>query len=113
MVGVKRPARDTDRPSSKKLKVLNSATPRRTRTGTNSSKNLPAQSPASDSASTNDASDSDLSAEGDGEDLKAISGNAKPNEVSKSTRADDAVGNAVLNGWHPCYISILMVANNI
>jgi hypothetical protein len=101
MVGVKRPARDTDRPSSKKVKVRYSTAPRRTRRtrpGTNSSKNLLAQSPASDSASANDESDSDLSAEGDGEDLKSISGNAKPNENSKRTRADDAVGSAVLNG---------------
>jgi hypothetical protein len=98
MVGVKRPARDTDRPSSKKVKVRYSTAPRRTRPGTNSSKNLLAQSPASDSASANDESDSDLSAEGDDEDLKSISGNAKPNENSKRTRADDAVGSAVLNG---------------
>ena len=101
MVGIKRPGRETDRPSTKKLKVQNGTKLRQARVGTLPSKTAPAHSTESDNASEDDRSNSDLSAEEDEEDSRDVSGTARPNGLSKRIRADDEGGNAVLNGQCP------------
>lgn len=91
MVGVKRPARETDRPNTKKLKVLNQTTPRPTQSGTKSSRNLTAQSLVSDGTSSKEGSNSELAAEEDDEDFKQI------NEAGQS----NGPSNTGLNGRCP------------
>jgi hypothetical protein len=101
MAGVKRPARETDRPNTKKLKVLNGTIPRPTRPGTNLSKNVPTQSLEPDGTSTNDGNDSEFAGEEDDEDFKEVLGAGKSNGPSNRTRTDEGAGNTVLNGRCP------------
>jgi hypothetical protein len=98
MVGVKRPARETDRSSTKKLKVQDSTKSHPTPPDPTSSKKVPAQSLGSESVSEDTPSDSNLSAEEKGEDLKENTRGARSNGPRKGPRTDDGDANDILNG---------------
>ena len=101
MVGVKRPARETDRSSKKKLKVQDSTKSHPTPPDPTPSKKVPAQSLGSESASEDTPSDSNLSAEENGEDLKETTKGARSNGPPKRPRTDDGDTNDILNGPYP------------
>jgi len=101
MMGVKRPARETHRSSTKKLKVQDSTKSYPTPPDSTPSKNVPAQSLSSESASEDTPSDSNLSAEENGEDLKENARGARSNGPPKRTRTDDGDANDILNGPYP------------
>lgn len=99
MVGVKRPARETYKSSTKKLKVLNSVTPLPPQPRTKPSKNVPARAVEPEGASENDQTDSDSSPGENGEDTMEASWTAKSKEPPRKTRTDtDDVSSATLNG---------------
>jgi hypothetical protein len=109
MVGVKRPARETDRSGTKKVKVLNQATSRPRRPGTASSKDVPAQRSQEDGAATNDESHSESSGEEDGEAFKEGSEPTRSTEPSKRTQRAEGAENATRDGRCPCSISHVVV----
>jgi hypothetical protein len=98
MVGVKRPARETDRSSAKKLKVQGSPKSHATPPNATPSKNVPAQRPDLESASEDTPSDSDLTAEENDKDLKERTRSAKSNGPPKIPRTDEDDTNDILNG---------------
>ena len=101
MVGVKRPARDSDTSRTKKLKVQNGMTARPTQVGKLPSKHVPAQSTDSENAFGNSQGDSDLSADEDGEDSDHESAAARLGAPQKILPSDHEEGNGVLNGQYP------------
>jgi hypothetical protein len=101
MVGVKRPGRETDRSSTKKLKGQDGTKSRPTPPDPTPSKKVPAQSLGSESASEDTPSDSNLSAEENDEDLKENTKGARSNGPPKRTQTDDGDANDVLNGPYP------------
>jgi hypothetical protein len=101
MVGVKRPARETHRSSTKKLKVQDSTKSHPTPPDPTPSKKVPVQSPDSESASEDTPSESNLSAEEKGGDLKENTKGARSNERPKRPRPDDGDANDILNGPYP------------
>lgn len=101
MVGVKRPARETDRSSTKKLKVQDSTKSHSTPLDPTPSKKVPAQSLGSESASEDTPSDSNLSAEENSEDLKETTRGARSNGLPKRPRTGDGDANDTLNGPYP------------
>ena len=101
MVGVKRPARDSDTSRTKKLKVQNGTTAHLTQVGKLASKNVSAQSTDSENAVANGQSDSDLSADEDDEEFENASAVARSSGPQKTLQSDDKGGNGVLNGQYP------------
>lgn len=100
MAGVKRPARETDRSSTKKLKVPTQTTPRPTRRGTESYKDVPVQSSQEDGTATKDVSDSESFAEEDSEVFKEIPEPTRSTAPSKRTGRADGAENGALDGWY-------------
>jgi hypothetical protein len=101
MAGVKRPARETDRSSTKKLKVQDSSKSHPTPPDPTPSKKVSAQSPDSESASEDTPSDSNLSAEENGGDLKENTWGAGSNGPRKRPRTDEGDVDDTLNGPYP------------
>src|SRR5438270_6157004 len=98
MVGVKRPARETHRSSSKKLNVQDSTKSHPTPPDPTPSKKVPAQSPDSESASEDAPSESNLSAEENSDDLKENTKGARSNGRPKRPRTDEGDANDILKG---------------
>jgi hypothetical protein len=101
MVGVKRPARETDRSSTKKLKVQDSSKSHPKPPDPTPPKKVSAQSPDPESASEGTSSDSNLSAEESGEDLKENTWGARSNGSAKRPQTDEGDVNDTLNGPYP------------
>ena len=101
MVGVKRPARDSDRPSTKKLKFQNGAKGRLLQAGTFSSKDVPVRSTIPDKASEYEPNESNSSAEEDNRSSEKASGAARSTEPLPKLQTDDNGENGVLNGKPP------------
>ena len=100
MVGVKRPARETNRSSTKKLKVQDSSKSQ-PKPPDPTPKKVSTQSPDLESASEDTPSDSNLSAEDNGEDLKENTGGARSIGSPKRPRTDEGDANDTLNGLYP------------
>ena len=101
MVGVKRPARETDRSSTKKLKVQDSSKSHPKPPDPTPPKKVSAQSPDPESASEDTSSDSNLSAEESGEDLKENTWGARSNGSAKRPQTDEGDADDTLNGPYP------------
>src|SRR5579871_4741180 len=101
MAGVKRPARETDRSSTKKLKVQDNSKSHPKPPDPTPPKKVSAQSPDPESASEDTPSDSDLSAEENGEDLKENTPGARSNEPPKRPRTDEGDAHDTLNSSYP------------
>jgi hypothetical protein len=101
MVGIKRPARETEPPRAKKLKVQNAVKSLPTGAGNLPSKNVFAQRTESENTSENDSDKSDLSMGEEDEDVKEISGPASLDKTSKRTQGDAGGGKAIVNGTCP------------
>jgi hypothetical protein len=101
MVGVKRPTRETNRSSTKKLKVQDSSKSHPKPPDPTPPKKVSAESPDPESSSEDIPSDSNLSAEENGEDLKENTWGARSNGSPKRPRTDEGDANDTLNGPYP------------